>query len=188
MVFLCCAIVALQPKWITTGDKSHMTPHNEVNSFQVNLCSMKLSLLKSSSLKSLDRSSLMYLALVLLCYAQDIETNPGPRPLKYPCQICHKAVKWTTPGVCCDSCELWYHKDCMCMNSGIIYIYIYMQVLIYIYIYIYMHHSKTYRGIVFSVACQTSPPPFLRQPMSRMPTPSHLCWVLDPPALPLHRK
>ena len=62
-------------------------------------------------------SSSLYLSLLLLSIAKDIEPNPGP--VKYPCQICKKAVKWTTPSVCCDSCELWYHKDCMFMNTAV---------------------------------------------------------------------
>ena len=99
-------------------DDSHMEPHDAIYTQHVDLCSM-MSLLKDFSLKTLAKSSLIYLALVLHQNAKDIETNPGPKPLKYPCQICHKAVKWTTPGVCCDSCELWYHKDCMGMSSGI---------------------------------------------------------------------
>ena len=63
------------------------------------------------------KSSSLYLSLLLLSIAKDIESNPGP--VKYPCQICNKAVKWTTPGVCCDSCDGWYHKICMGMSSGV---------------------------------------------------------------------
>lgn len=63
------------------------------------------------------KSPLVYLAVVLLSQSADIQTNPSP--VKYPCQICNKAVKWTTPGVCCDSCDGWYHKDCMGMNSAV---------------------------------------------------------------------
>ena len=45
--------------------------------------------------------------------------KPRPRPLKYPCQICHLACKWGQCAVRCDSCLLWYHKDCMLMNTGV---------------------------------------------------------------------
>jgi hypothetical protein len=65
------------------------------------------------------RSVLAYLTLAILNTSWDCELNPGPRPLKYPCGICHKAVKWTTPGVCCDSCNKWYHKSCMGMNTAV---------------------------------------------------------------------
>ena len=84
--------------------------------FYVNFISTA-TLLKNHTPKKFVKSSALYLALVLLCNSKDIETNPGP--VKYPCQICNKAVKWTPPGVCCDSCDLWYHKDCMGMSLEI---------------------------------------------------------------------
>ena len=73
----------------------------------------------SNSPSRSSKSSSLYLALLLLTTSKDIESNPGPGPVKYPCQICGKAVKWTTPGVCCDSCDGWYHKSCMGMSSGV---------------------------------------------------------------------
>ena len=56
---------------------------------------------------------------LLLILSGDIEQNPGPRPLKYPCGICHKACKWTTPCVRCDTCKVYYHQDCMAMPNQI---------------------------------------------------------------------
>ena len=66
---------------------------------------------------------LLYLCSILLTQSYAPEPNPGPRPIKFPWVICHKAVKWTTPGVCCDSCDLWYHQECMgmpdCVYDGL---------------------------------------------------------------------
>ena len=62
-----------------------------------------------------ERLVLLYLCMLLLQESYDPEPNPGPRPPKFPCGICNNAVKWTTPGVQCDSCKLWYHKNCMGM-------------------------------------------------------------------------
>jgi hypothetical protein len=30
---------------------------------------------------------------------------------------CKNAVTWKTPGVCCDSCNKWFHKKCLGMNT-----------------------------------------------------------------------
>ena len=51
--------------------------------------------------------------------AGDIETNPGPRKPKYPCQICHKAAKWWQQAIECDHCKGWFHKSCVCMSDNI---------------------------------------------------------------------
>jgi hypothetical protein len=35
------------------------------------------------------------------------------------CQTCNKAVTWRQRAVACDNCNLWYHANCMGMNSAI---------------------------------------------------------------------
>ena len=56
-------------------------------------------------------------AILLILLGGDIHSNPGPRPPKFPCGICKKAVKWDpkSPSVCCDSCDIWFHQRCMAM-------------------------------------------------------------------------
>jgi hypothetical protein len=66
---------------------------------------------------------LLYLCAVLLQKSYAPEPNPGPRQVKYPCGICTKAVKWTTPDMCCDNCDVWYHQQCMGMSDAV-YLYI----------------------------------------------------------------
>lgn len=33
-------------------------------------------------------------------------------PIKFPCGICSKPVKINQRGICCDSCDRWYHTRC----------------------------------------------------------------------------
>ena len=60
-------------------------------------------------------------ALLLLLLSGDVHSNPGPRPPKYPCGICNKAVKWDhkNPSVCCDSCDTWFHQKCLVMPDAV---------------------------------------------------------------------
>ncbi|KAK3102607.1 hypothetical protein FSP39_012613 [Pinctada imbricata] len=77
---------------------------------------------KFRSINYLRRSknhALLYLSFILLLNASDIETNPGPRTPKYPCQICNKAVTWKQKGVACDDCQKWYHASCMQMSTQV---------------------------------------------------------------------
>ncbi len=60
---------------------------------------------------------LLYLAIILLANSYAPEPNAGPRAPQYSCGSCQKAVTWNTPGVCCDSCDRWYHKSCIGMNT-----------------------------------------------------------------------
>ena len=64
-----------------------------------------------------NRTSLV----LLLLLSGDIQLNPGPRPPKFPCGICSKAVKWDykSPSVCCDYCNIWYHQECMKMPDAV---------------------------------------------------------------------
>ena len=70
-------------------------------------------------LKPLPTHYPLILLLCLLILANDIELNPGPRALKYPCGVCSKAVKWKDHGVACDSCNVWFHTACIGMYDEI---------------------------------------------------------------------
>ena len=51
--------------------------------------------------------SILYL-LILQC--GDVELQPGP--IKYPCGICNKNVRWNAKAIQCDGCDIWFHSKC----------------------------------------------------------------------------
>ena len=42
-----------------------------------------------------------------------------PYKPKYPCGVCDKAVKWKTPAIACDNCDVWFHKNCAHISTPI---------------------------------------------------------------------
>ena len=72
--------------------------------------------------KSPNSSTCINLLLIL---SGNIELNPGPRhgntkpKQTFPCGICNKNCTWRQRSVACDGCEVWYHKNCLNMNTAI---------------------------------------------------------------------
>ena len=54
----------------------------------------------------------------LLLLSGDLELNPGP-VFKFPCGDCSRPCKSNQAAIQCDSCDTWYHKKCLSMNSQI---------------------------------------------------------------------
>ena len=52
-----------------------------------------------------------FLALIFSLISGDIQPNPGPTI--YPCGFCELPVSWSTPGVECEACDIWFHKSCI---------------------------------------------------------------------------
>ena len=84
------------------------------------------------SAKNLSNPKITTYLVLLLC--GDIQPNPGPRrsrgsqattrqsqaiPLHsiYPCGYCQDHVGWETPGICCGYCDIWFHADCVDIDS-----------------------------------------------------------------------
>lgn len=58
---------------------------------------------------SIKRTTMLYICL-LMC--GDIQTNPGPIGIKYPCVVCHREVRDKDPALQCDECNVWTHINC----------------------------------------------------------------------------
>ena len=71
--------------------------------------------------------------VLMLC--GDVQSNPGPRRFRgssranprpcsaslhsfYPCGYCQEPVTWSTPGVCCGSCNVWFHAPCVDLSQS----------------------------------------------------------------------
>eukprot|EP00794_Sanderia_malayensis_P002336 gene2336-2688_t len=57
--------------------------------------------------------------LFMILLSGDVNLNPGPRQVKYPCPICEKAVHWKQRGISCDNCMKWYHVKCLIMSTEV---------------------------------------------------------------------
>ena len=62
------------------------------------------------------KTVLLYICMLYVLHAGDTESNPGP---EFPCNICNQECDWSRYAVQCDSCDLWYHADCMSMSSEV---------------------------------------------------------------------
>lgn len=71
---------------------------------------------KQFVLQKLNNNSKLSLLLML---AGDVNPNPGPQQLKYPCQICNTAARWGQECIECENCNHWFHKFCLGMNDEI---------------------------------------------------------------------
>ena len=68
-----------------------------------------------------NRLTYLYIFVILCGNSWDIESNPGPNSLNstshFPCGVCDADVGWEDCGICCDTCNIWYHIDCQGMSS-----------------------------------------------------------------------
>jgi hypothetical protein len=70
--------------------------------------------IKENCMNNQLSTSLYRIALLIIA---GIETNPGPRPPKYPCSTCSKACKGVEKALACDECDTWYHASCTGINT-----------------------------------------------------------------------
>ena len=97
---------------------------------QMNLCSniphlCAISILnRSTRFKDFhcsNRLAYLYIFVILCGNSWDIESNPCPNSLNstshFPCGVCDADVGLEDCGICCDTCNIWYHIDCQGMSS-----------------------------------------------------------------------
>ena len=56
------------------------------------------------------RAALVIALLIIL--SGDVELNPGPKNLKYPCSVCNNEVKKNQEALKCTECKKWSHRTC----------------------------------------------------------------------------
>ena len=87
----------------------------------------KFAIIKPNS-KYVRRKRLLVMLALLL--SGDIHANPGPKGTTktkeitvrdtsiYLCAYCESGVTWRQAGVCCDNCEVWFHKTCLSLSTS----------------------------------------------------------------------
>ena len=94
--------VSFIPKLVAVYGASSLTYWQKLNGIRLKACKIR-----------------HYHLLLCLILSGQVEVNPGPRPPKYPCGECSKAVVYGKEGgsIACDTCDRWFHRECMQMNS-----------------------------------------------------------------------
>ena len=111
---------------------------NNLQHFMVTVSESKL--LKKRLHINITCKSAIYLYMLIL-QTGDIQIQPGPTYIKYPCGICSKNVNWNAKALQCDGCDIWYHTKCSNVPP---------------HIYKALLKVTTYAGYAFNVAYQTS--------------------------------
>ena len=96
--------------WPITHDR-----YPNFNNIQVNTYVIKTFNSKYANFSQTSR----LLICMMIIQSGDIQTNPGPRQVKYPCGLCNRAVRYGQRGVMCDGCDTWFHCNCMHMNTAV---------------------------------------------------------------------
>jgi len=116
--------------------KLGMPTRDPTASVVVGLCSYtrgyELNLSLHASLRrvcSPDATTTKNCAMYMLLLCGDVEPNPGPCKLHMPaplggkqrddhlCGYCDLRVDWSDLAVCCDNCDIWYHRPCHGMTT-----------------------------------------------------------------------
>ena len=60
------------------------------------------------------------IVLAILLLAGDVHPNSGPinRETIHPCGYCQQHVGWSCSGVGCETCNVWYHRECVSITHS----------------------------------------------------------------------
>ena len=113
LLLVCCRIASdsVVPGERRTVPKDHYAAFSTLITSVRCQCSVTWRLTVSSNWSKRPMSVLV--CSLLLC--GDIHLNPGP--VKYPCQVCGKAVKSNQDGIECSKYEKWNHRTCDNMSD-----------------------------------------------------------------------
>ena len=132
LIFLCVWLIA---KLVCVGSPSHSPPNTQLDGFITHLITSKVTNMPSLGLYQCVKTSRMFsllsfgnsgkhhiattnLLMLILC--GDIELNPGPKQNSvYPCGFCEQNVDFGMKAICCDTCDIWFHKTCVSMTSSV---------------------------------------------------------------------
>ena len=132
LIFLCVWLIA---KLVCVGSPSHSPPNTPTDGFITNLITSKVTNIPSLGLCQCVKTSRMFsllsfgnsgkhhmatTSLLVLILCGDIELNPGPKQNSvYPCGFCEQKVDFGMKAICCDTCDIWFHKTCVSMTSSV---------------------------------------------------------------------
>ena len=114
LVLVICSTFCYRP---VTGSVNQHLPNLNIPCCKELLLNEKIILSVANSWKTVPAKPKGILVQLLLILSGHVEVNPGPT-IKFPCGECKKAVHFGR-SIACDSCNQWFHANCLDMNSQI---------------------------------------------------------------------
>ena len=119
-VHLLYSISAVSPKWDSPVTSDTKLANSTTHSICVAIFLRRPYRGSPYTMLKAEKSTLLYMAMVLLLNASDVALNPGPQAelshsdteTAYMCGACKIVVTWDEKGLLCETCDTWFHADC----------------------------------------------------------------------------